>query len=159
MINLKKILFPTDFGESAEEALRYAAMFAGEYAAELTIMHVVSLFGNGPLTAKKQLSEMELYADKFADQVHEEAEAIIDRTIEDPKHTHLKMKKLIVRGLSPHGEIVQVAEKEKIDLIVMGTYGRGGVSRMLFGSTAEKVVRKAPCPVLVVRTDEREFVR
>ncbi|OGF98595.1 MAG: hypothetical protein A2Z86_05655 [Candidatus Glassbacteria bacterium GWA2_58_10] len=151
MIKLKKILFPTDFGESAEEALRYAAMFAGEYGAELTIMHVVSLFGNGPLTAKKQLSRMERYADKFADQVHEEAEAIIDNTIGDPRHTHLKMKKLIVRSLSPHGEIIQAAEKEKIDLIVMGTYGRGGVSHMLFGSTAEQVVRMAGCPVLTVR--------
>jgi len=144
MIELKKILFPTDFGESAEEALRYAAMLASQYDAELTMMHVVSLFSDGSSTAEEQISEMERYAGKFADQLHQEADEIIDRTIEDESRKHLKMKKLIVRGFSPNQEIIRVT-KEK------DTYGRGGVSHMLFGSTAEQVVSTADCPVLTVR--------
>ncbi len=151
MIELKKILCPTDFGESAEEALRYAAMFASQYDAELTMMHVVSLFSNGPSTAEKQISEMGQYAEKFADQLHQQADEIIDRTIEDESHRHLKMKKLTIRGFSPDQEIIRVAKEMDIDLIVMGTYGRGGVSHLLFGSTAEQVVRMANCPVLTVR--------
>jgi nucleotide-binding universal stress UspA family protein len=151
MIELKKILYPTDFGESAEEALRYAAMLASQYDAELIMMHVVSLFSDGPSTAEEQISEMEQYAEKFADQLHQQAEEIIDRTIEDESHKHLKMEKLIVRGFSPNQEVIRVTEEEDIDLVVMGTYGRGGVSHMLFGSTAEQVVRTANCPVLTVR--------
>ena len=151
MIDLKKILYPTDFGESAEEALRYAAMLASQYDAKLIMMHVVSLFSNGPSKAEEQISEMEQYAEKFADQIHQQAEEIIDRTIEDESHEHLKMKKLIVRGFSPNQEVIRVCEEEDIDLVVMGTYGRGGVSHMLFGSTAEQVVRTANCPVLTVR--------
>ena len=151
MIELKKILYPTDFGESAEEALQYAAMFASQYDAELTMMHVVSLFSDGSATAEKQISEMEQYAEKFADQLHQQADEIIDRTIEDESYRHLKMKKLIVRGFSPSQGIIRAAEEEDIDLIVTGTYGRGGVSHLLFGSTAEHVVRMANCPVLTVR--------
>lgn len=151
MIELKKILFPTDFGESAEEALRYAAMLASQYDAELTMMHVVSLFSDGPATAEEQISEMEQYADKFADQLHQQADEFIDRAIEHESYRHLNMKKLIVRGFSPNQEVVRVVEQEGVDLIVMGTYGRGGVRHMLFGSTAEQVVRTANCPVLTVR--------
>lgn len=151
MIKLKKILFPTDFGESAEEALRYAAMLAGEYGAELTIMHVVSMFGEGLASAEQHLQEMEQYADKFADQLHAEADEIIERTIEEHAETELVMRKLIVRGITPNDEILRVAEEQEVDLIVMGTYGRGGVSHLLFGSTAENTVRNAGCPVLTVR--------
>jgi len=142
---------PTDFGESAEEALRYAAMLAGEYEAELTIMHVVSLFGEADAKAEKHLRDMEKYADKFADQLHAQAEEIIDRTIEEHAGGELVMRKLIVRGIAPNEEILRVAEEKEMDLIVMGTYGKSGVKHLLFGSTAETVVRHAGCPVLTVR--------
>lgn len=151
MIKLKKILFPTDFGESAEEALRYAAMLAGEYGAQLTIMHVVSLFSEETATAEIHMSEMAEYAEKFADQLHAEADEIIDRTIEEHSGGELVMNKVIVRGITPNEEILREADKLDVDLIVMGTYGRGGVSHLLFGSTAEQVVRNAGCPVLTVR--------
>ncbi|HLA41285.1 MAG TPA: universal stress protein [Candidatus Glassbacteria bacterium] len=151
MIKLTKILFPSDFGESAEEALRYASMLASEYGAELTIMHVVSLFGEGPGLTERQISEMQHYAEQFSQQLHDEAEEIIDKTIEDHREGDLVMKKLVVRGISAHQLIIQVAAEQEFDLVVMGTYGRGGVSHMLFGSTAEQVVRLAPCPVLTVR--------
>jgi len=151
MVKLRKILFPTDFGESAEQALRYAAMIAGKYGASLTIMHVVSMFGEGEDSAEKHLDEMASFADRIADQMHAEADELIDRTIEEHAEKELEMRKLIVRGLNPHEEILRVADDQEIDLIVMGTYGRGGVSHLLFGSTAEQVVRNADCPVLSVR--------
>ncbi len=151
MIELKKILFPTDFGESAEEALRYAVKLAGDFAAELTIMNVVSLFGEGLASAEQHMRQMEEYAEKFADQSHAEAEELIERTIEEHAEKELVMNKLIVRGISPGEQILQVAAEQEMDLVVMGTYGRGGVSHILFGSTAEQMVRNAVCPVLTVR--------
>ncbi len=151
MIKLKSILFPTDFGESAQEALRYASMLAGDFNAELTIMNVVSLFGNGLASAEQHMKEMEHYTDKFADRLHAEADERIERTIEEHAEKELVMHKLIARGITPGEKILQVAEERDVDLVVMGTYGRGGVSHMLFGSTAELVVRNADCPVLTVR--------
>ncbi|MFH1071226.1 MAG: universal stress protein [Candidatus Glassbacteria bacterium] len=151
MVKLNKILFPSDFGESAEEALRYAAMLADEYHAELTIMNVVNLFGSGLGETDKQMSGMQQYAERFADQLREEAEEIIDKTIEEHRQHDFAMKKLVVRGISTPEEIVRVAGEQEFDLVVMGTYGRGGMSHVLFGSTAEQVVRLAPCPVLTVR--------
>jgi nucleotide-binding universal stress UspA family protein len=151
MIQLKKILYPTDFGESAEQALRYVVMLAGEYKAELILMNVVSLFGEENPAPETRLTEMEKSASGFTDQLHQDAHQRIDRTIEDHREHGLKMKKLIVRGFSPYQEILRVIDEENIDLVIMGTYGRGGVTHFLFGSTAEQVVRMADCPVLTVR--------
>ncbi|MDZ4383335.1 MAG: universal stress protein, partial [Thermodesulfovibrionia bacterium] len=63
------------------------------------------------------------------------------------------VKKVVLNGI-PYEEIIKFAAKEKIDMIVMGTYGRVGIERFIFGSTAERVVRKAPCPVMTVRVPE-----
>ncbi|MEA1996525.1 MAG: universal stress protein [Gemmatimonadota bacterium] len=148
MIKLKKILFPSDFGESAEDALRYAVMLAGEYDAELTMMHVVSIYTDTDSLAEEHLSDMAKYAEDFTGQRQQDAHDRIDRAIEAQ---NLNMKKMIVRGISPYQEIVRVAQEEDIDLVVMGTYGKGGVTHFLFGSTAEQVVRLVDCPVLTVR--------
>ncbi|HUU30274.1 MAG TPA: universal stress protein [archaeon] len=151
MIRLKKILYPTDFGESAVDALRYAVMLAGEYEAELIMMNVVSLFSEESQSPEMRLTGMEKSAGGFTDKLHQDAHERIDRTIEDHKHQDLKMRKLVVRGFSPYQEIIRVIGEENIDLVVMGTYGRGGVTHFIFGSTAEQVVRLANCPVLTVR--------
>jgi nucleotide-binding universal stress UspA family protein len=66
------------------------------------------------------------------------------------------VEKIIVRGV-PFVEIIKTAKDRNVDLIVIGTHGRTGIDHMLFGSTAEKVVRKAPCPVLTVRVAGKEF--
>ena len=148
---MKKILYPTDFGESAEDAMRYAALLAGEYSAELIMMHVVSLFAEGSIATEERFFEMEKYAEKYAQQLQEEAHQRLDRKIENHSRSGLNMRKLVIRGISPAEEILRVVEEEEIDLVVMGTYGKGGVSHFLFGSTAEKIVRMADCPVLTVR--------
>ncbi len=135
MIQLKKILYPTDFGESAEQALRYAVMLGSEYKAELILMNVVSLFGEENPAPEARLTEMEKSASGFTDQLHQDAHQRIDRTIEDHREHGLKMRKLIVRGFSPYQEILRVINEENIDLVIMGTYGRGGMTHFLFGST------------------------
>ncbi len=145
MIVLKNILVPTDFGEAAEAALRYGRTLAETFGADLHVLHVMdstflqARFGD-PATieaaARKQLS---------------------DRTVADerqPFQTHAVIKKFD----SPPDAIIRYAKAAAIDLIVMGTHGHNGAAHVLMGSVAERVVRTAPCPVLVVRHPEREFI-
>jgi nucleotide-binding universal stress UspA family protein len=151
MIKLNRILYPTDFGESAEDALRYATMLAEEYGAEIVMMHVLSLYQEENGTPQENFGRMEQYAEQFESELHRQAHERLDRAIEDHAHPNIRMRKVIARGFSPYQEILRVAEEEAADLIVMGTYGRGGVNHFLFGSTTEQVVRLAACPVLSVR--------
>ena len=151
MIKLEKILYTTDFGESAEEALRYAAMLAGEYGAELHLLHVICLFNEGEVKPDEVFKQMEQHVENYAEQLHQAAHAAIDRKIEDHKSHNLEMFKHIERGFAPYEEIIRTAEELDVDLVVMGTYGRGGVAHFLFGSTAEQLVRTIKCPVLTVR--------
>ena len=151
MINIKKILYPTDFGESAKDALRYAVMLGEEFGAEVVMMHVLSLYQESPVSPTDEFDKMENYAQKMDDELNRKAHKRIDELIEKHSGAALKIRKIIVRGFSPYQEIIRVAEQEKTDLIVMGTYGRSGVTHFLFGSTTEQVVRLSYCPVLSVR--------
>ena len=115
-------------------------------------------FGAAPGASENQgarallaFKEMEQHAESYAEQLNQAAHEVIDRKIEDHKSHDLKMFKHIQRGFSPNEEIVRKAEELKADMVVMGTYGRGGVAHFLFGSTVEQVVRTARCPVLSVR--------
>lgn len=145
MIVLKSILVPTDFGDAAEAALRYGRTLADTFGAELHILHVLE---GGLLQAR------------FADPATIEATArqqLSERVAADaPRrfHTHSVLKKFE----EPPDAIIQYARAAAIDLIVMGTHGRSGAAHVLMGSVAERVVRTAPCPVLVVRHPEREFI-
>ncbi|MCE5269715.1 universal stress protein [bacterium] len=151
MIKLDKILYPTDFGESAEDALRYAVMLGEEFGSEVLMMHVLSLYQEGGVSPDEQFGKMEDYAQKYEDELQRKAHEHIDRLIANHADRNLKIRKVVTRGFSPYQEIIRVAEEEKADLIVMGTYGRTGVTHFLFGSTTEQVVRLADCPVLSVR--------
>jgi len=143
MIVLKNILVPTDFGEPAEAALRYGRTLAEAFGADLHLLHVV---------------ETSLMQARFADPATLEAAArqqLRDRATGDGRcRAHAIVKKFD----SPSGAIVEYAKSAAIDLIVMGTHGRRGAAHVLMGSVAELIVRTAPCPVLVVRPQEREFI-
>lgn len=152
MINLKKILVPTDFSESARQALRYGISFAREYKAELVLLHVVEsvaapyasdLF---PVPMAEVFHELSAYARGELDKLAREAGA-----------KGVSARTLVVQG-KPSLEIMRVAREETADMIVLGTHGKGVLDQALFGSTTERVVRKAPCPVLTVRLAEHEFV-
>lgn len=153
MIKLKKILYPTDFSESSLEALQYAVTFARDFKAQLVLMHVVNekIFSEGlnlPRAAAPEALEQEMA---------EEAGRRLRMLIPADQRAGLDVQMVILLGM-PFLEIIRYAKANDVDLIVIGTHGRSGVEHIIFGSTAEKVVRKAPCPVLSVKPAQREFV-
>ena len=153
MIDLHRILVPTDFGKSSENALNYALAFAQKFGAELWLLHVVqdlSLF----------IPEAVMVAPPAAppvDQFIAAARTALARVVDGRKTQGVTINPEVGVG-PPHEEIVRLAKEKDIDLIVMGTHGHTGLARVLLGSVAEKVVRLAPCPVLTVRHPEHEFV-
>lgn len=153
MIDLKRILVPTDFSKHSLNALTYAAAFAEKFGAELTLLHVVqdlALFIPDAVTVAPPIVPP-------VEQFLTAARTALDRAIQE---SHLQNLKIVpeVREGTPFYEIIQFAKDGNMDLIVMGTHGHSGLVHVLLGSTAEKVVRKAPCPVLTVRHPEHEFV-
>lgn len=154
MIALKTILVPTDFGEAADAALTYARALARNFNASIDVLHVVE-----SVAARMPASEM--YVGVSPD-VQAEVEAAarrqLDERLVDNDPNPLAVRPVVIASSAPAHTIVQYAKEMDINLIVMGTHGRGPMAHLLMGSVAEKVVRVAPCPVLVVRHPEHEFV-
>ena len=153
MIQLRKILFPTDFSDSAKHALGYATSFAAEYKAEITLMHVVETLAVGYAS--------DLFPVPMADVFQEIsgfARTEIQKLAAELRERGLVVHEKVVQG-KPSAEIVRVAQEDGMDLIVLGTHGKGMLDQALFGSTMERVLRKAPCPVLTCRLVERDFVK
>ena len=151
MINLKRILVPTDFSECSDAALRYGVEFARKFGASLYLLHVIPDPATQPWAA-------EGFAVPLLDAVEQwqkDAQARLEQSIPDADRAKAIFSCVIA---SPFPEILRYAAANDIDLIVMGTHGRGGVSHMVLGSIAEKVVRRAPCPVLTVRYPQHDFV-
>lgn len=147
MIALKHILLPTDFSDASMNALRYARAFAENFQATIHLLHVIDL---------SFVAAWEGYAPAIVrEDVERHARQRLEQLLADAPV--LPVQRTVVDG-APFVEIVRYARARNIDLIVMGTHGRGPVAHMLLGSVAEKVVRKAPCPVLTVRHPEHEFV-
>ncbi len=144
-MELKKIMFATDFSEGSSNALPYAVDMAKQYGARLYIVHVVYDVARTAGWYVPHASIDEIYAD-----MKKAAEAELAKTFIDEMRGFKDIERLVLTGI-PHEEITKFAEEKKIDLIVVGTHGRRGIDRMLFGSTAEQVVRNALCPVLSVR--------
>jgi nucleotide-binding universal stress UspA family protein len=145
MITLKRILFPTDFSENASEALKFACVLAEQFHAELHILYVLQ---DVTLVLPEPGSMFMLPAFNL-DEVQQSAERAL-ASIVDPQWPLAKVIRATRRG-SPFAEIINYATENQINLIVMGTHGRSGLTHALLGSVAEKVVRKANCPVLTIR--------
>jgi nucleotide-binding universal stress UspA family protein len=142
---MMKILVPLDFEEASDVALTYGRSLAKAFGAELHVLHVMeNQFLR--LTFKSAAAVEAGIASRLAERLTSE-----DRTSFHAV-TALRMSDI------PSDEIIQYAELEGIDLIVMGTHGRAPTAHLLMGSVAERVVRMAPCPVLTVHHPEREFV-
>ncbi len=153
MIDIKKILVPTDFSESAGKSLLYGISLAEQYVAKLYVLSTIDdrVFDDSLFVV---YAEQEMRQNRKA--VYEEH---LNKVIEDikQKHPKLEVQQALKMGVA-FVEIVDYAKQEDIDLIIIGSHGRTGIAHLLIGSTAEKVVRKAPCPVLTVRPKEHEFV-
>lgn len=150
-MNINKILFPTDFSDSSKAALGYASTLAAETGATLYIAHV---FDNTP-TYLAGYGGVGAVPD-FSQEIAKENRALLEQV--KPTKKGVEYVHEFVEGTPVH-QLVALADREKIDLIVMGTHGRTGLSRLLMGSIAEGVLREANCPVLTVKQpmlDEEE---
>ena len=154
MMSLNKILVATDFGEAAAAALAYGLELARTFNARLEVLHVVENvltrgFGaEGYVAAYPELQQ----------EVEDAAERQLTAALSDEDRRVLRATTTMLKSNSPAFAIVGYAKEHDVDLIIMGTHGRGAFAHMLMGSVAERVVRTAPCPVLTVRHPEHEFV-
>lgn len=151
-IRIKRILCPTDFSESSEHALKYAFSFARPYGATLYLQHVIE-----PLTPVLGIDMGPTIGYEERPNLQNRIQELLNEAVPDDIRGEIEIKTLISRG-APFLEIIRAAREEEIDLIVIATHGRTGLKHVLLGSTTEKVVRKAPCPVLSVKHPEHEFV-
>jgi nucleotide-binding universal stress UspA family protein len=146
---VKRILCPTDFSDAAAPAERQAVVLARPLGAELVLLHVAS---ESPLW-RETLGTPQVRA-VFEAQRKWAADALAERAVALAGQG-VSARCLVKVGV-PWEEIVRVAADEGADMIVMGTQGRTGLDRLLLGSVTERVVRRAPCPVLTVRPDHRQ---
>jgi nucleotide-binding universal stress UspA family protein len=144
MVTIRRILVPTDFSESADAALTYAKALAARFDSELHLLHVVAMPQIGWAAETATLSWPTLLAD-----LETEAKAELAKQI--PKADPLGDRVTTATSIGvPVADILKYAAAHGIDLIVMGTHGRGFVGHMFLGSVAERVVRASPVPVLTM---------
>lgn len=154
MIALRRILVPSDFSLPAQKALRYGIEFAKRFEAEILLVHVVeppayaaAFSRGGPI---EETDEQRRAYEWFDQQLRSQAKSEIPDTV--------KHRLLLLKGTAST-EIAECAKREEADLIVMATAGRSGLKDVLLGSTAERVLRRAKCPVMTVHAgEERQFI-
>lgn len=150
-MQFSKILVPTDFSESATYALPFAIDLAQKYGASLCIMHVVE-----PIVAPVDFAWGTYSYPDIEKQLSGYVEETLHKLVADQIPAGIKTEVANLHG-KPWREIVSFARENDIDLIVLATHGLSGLSHALYGSTAEKVIRKAHCPVLTVRHPDAKF--
>jgi nucleotide-binding universal stress UspA family protein len=153
MIDLHRILVPTDFSKSSDNALTYGIAFAEKFGAEMYLLHVVQdltwFVPEAILVAPAAMPPLEQFVTA--------AQTALERVIQKLNLPGIKIHPQVREGTA-FDTIIRYAREIDVDLIVMGTHGHTGLAHVLLGSVAERVVRKAPCPVLTVRHPEHEFV-
>ena len=156
-IHLEKILVPTDFSDHAEQAIRHAAAIAQWSGAELLVIHVVEKFMDHSLLYSDVWPFQKPVQDYYRDLEEQTAERLTE-TVRESVGPDVRFRVIVTNG-TPSFEIASAARANAVDMIVIATHGRGGLAKALLGSTTERVLRKAECPVLVMRSGEEGFVR
>jgi nucleotide-binding universal stress UspA family protein len=151
MITLKNILVPSDFSECSGQAMRYGLELARKFGATLHLVHVVQ----DPATQPWATEGFAMPLLEVTEEWLKEAETRLTASVPEADRSRVRVSSLLG---AVYPEVLRYAQDEEIDLIVMGTHGRGGVSHLLLGSIAEKMVRRSPCPVLTVRHPQHGFV-
>jgi len=151
MIRLKKVLVATDFGEASDQALLSGRELARTFGASLYVLHVVDNVAARYVTERVAFDLPELQG-----QVEEAAREQLMKIVTDDDRRMLNAQVALCTSVSPATAIVDYARREGIDVIVVGTHGRGTIAHFFMGSVAERVVRTAPCPVLTVHALERD---
>jgi len=148
MKDFKTILFATDFSDSSDYAFQHALALASQFKARLLIIHVI----NEPVDLRG-FYVPHISFDKLEEEIEEGAKKMMEKFCRTHIRDYDNYQTFIVPGI-PYDEVIKKALEESADMIVMGTHGRTGLDHVLFGSTAEKVVRKSPVPVLTIRVQE-----
>ena len=145
MRDFKSILFATDFSESSDHAFEYAYTVAKSFGARLLVLHVIN-----ELVDLRGFYVPHISIDKLEEEMAESAQKMMDKFIDSHAQGYGKIQPIVAPGI-PYDEILKKSEEESVDMIVLGTHGRTGLDHVLFGSTAEKVVRKSTIPVMTIR--------
>jgi nucleotide-binding universal stress UspA family protein len=147
---IMNILVPIDFSDYSKNALKYAAQFAKNFNAKIYLVYVVE-----PMIYPADFSMGQVAIPSAEIDLHTRAEVELKK-LANELESNLYVETIIKTG-KPFVEINETAKEKDIDLIIIATHGHTGVEHLLFGSTAEKVVRKAPCPVLTLREPIKGF--
>jgi nucleotide-binding universal stress UspA family protein len=157
MIAIKEVLVPVDFSSGSDTALQYGRELARTFGARLHALHVVEdvymqlMMAGGAIGGS---AAVEIQRD-----LENAAQTQLDAVIREDDRRELRARTALRTGVAAAQGVVDYARESNIDIIVIGTHGRGGMAHLLMGSVAEKVIRTAPCPVLSVRNPEHEFLR
>ena len=149
--NIKKVLVPIDFSDYSKNALKYAVNFAKSFNADIILIYVVEPVIYPPDFSMGQIA-MPSINTEWDNRAKDELQKLAKSEIAEIANV-----KTVIKTGKPFVEIIETAKEENVDLIIIATHGHSGVEHILFGSTAEKVVRKAPCPVLTLREPLKGF--
>jgi nucleotide-binding universal stress UspA family protein len=147
---IREILVPTDFSEHSDLALKYAIPFAERFGAAITLLYVIEPPVAYPETGATYPST------ELLDQLSRAEKERLARVCEQQQLRFPLLRQALVQIGVPHEAINATAREQSIDLIILATHARTGLAHVLHGSIAEKVVREAPCPVLVLRAERRD---
>ncbi len=147
-MQFRHILAPTDFSEYSKQAVASALELAKKFGAKLSILHVVEL---PPYPVEGYVPPS--LTPTFLEDLERQASQELAQLVPEAESAGVEVARLVAVG-SPYRKIIDMAEAEQVDLIVMATAGRTGFSRLVMGSIAERVVRTASCPVLTIRPRE-----
>ncbi len=151
MFNIKNIMLPTDFSKLSLSAAQYAIDLAAQYNAKIHLLHIIEK--TPPILT---IHSLDLSEEKIIKSIEDDAKESLQKVLEKiKKGNNVKIESVLRKGLD-YQEIVNYSQKNEIDVIVIATHGRTGILHTLLGSVAEKVIRYAKCPVLVITPPENE---